>query len=366
MIAHILKISMMISSLVFLKVPVTEGTQIPNMDLLRPISSYEGYERFNEKRTKSMGHAKKTIQEIDKVSNQLIMAETTPFIDSSNQITQLYNQYEEKVSEYMIDAVDESLNLIMETEKIEGNEVSIPNEQPIVLEENKMTSESAITEEWVDVIANEGIEIADPNPIQPVDVVDPSGNSAYQSTTPEESGIVNLDDSNEFDSLNVDSPVIQEEVNEEIEEIEVYQDFRQTFYSVDQGEVKVGFGVTYEDESVKNIDNVMHYYDEEYEWLPIVAVNIDEVLDVGLNEKGIPLYYGTILEITYPEGEVAKAIVLDACGACSRDNRIDLWVYSYNYDHDVTGIEFKIIRDGFKNENNTGSGDTSSETNTTN
>ncbi|MGL4373593.1 MAG: hypothetical protein ACRCS6_07415, partial [Turicibacter sp.] len=158
MIAHILKISMMISSLVFLKVPVTEGTQIPNMDLLRPISSYEGYERFNEKRTKSMGHAKKTIQEIDKVSNQLIMAETTPFIDSSNQITQLYNQYEEKVSEYMIDAVDESLNLIMETEKIEGNEVSIPNEQPIVLEENKMTSESAITEEWVDVIANEGIE----------------------------------------------------------------------------------------------------------------------------------------------------------------------------------------------------------------
>lgn len=134
------------------------------------------------------------------------------------------------------------------------------------------------------------------------------------------------------------------------EEETVFKDYRQTFYSVTAGEVKVGYGLTYQDDGVKVIDNVMHYYDDEYEWLPIVAVNINEVLEVGLNERGIPNYYGTVLEITYPEGDTQKAIVLDACGACSWDNRIDLWVYDHDYQHDIEGIEYRIIREGFKDD----------------
>ena len=130
----------------------------------------------------------------------------------------------------------------------------------------------------------------------------------------------------------------------------VFKDYRQTFYSVTGGEVKVGYGLTYQDDSVKVIDNVMHYYDAQYEWLPIVAINIDEVLEVGLNERGIPNYYGTVLEITYPEGDTQKAIVLDACGACSWDNRIDLWVYDHDYQHDIKGIEYRIVREGFKEQ----------------
>lgn len=130
----------------------------------------------------------------------------------------------------------------------------------------------------------------------------------------------------------------------------VFEDYRQTFYSVESGEVKVGYGLKYDDSQIRNIDNVMHFYDEEYEWLPIVAVNIDEVLEVGLDERGIPNYYGTILEITYPEGGTQKAIVLDACGACSWDNRIDLWVYSHDYEHDVKGIQYRVVREGFKED----------------
>ena len=130
----------------------------------------------------------------------------------------------------------------------------------------------------------------------------------------------------------------------------VFKDYRQTFYSVTGGEVKVGYGLTYQDDSVKVIDNVMHYYDAQYEWLPIVAINIDEVLEVGLNERGIPNYYGTVLEITYPEGDTQKAIVLDACGACSWDNRIDLWVYDHDYQHDIKGIEYRVVREGFKDD----------------
>lgn len=141
---------------------------------------------------------------------------------------------------------------------------------------------------------------------------------------------------------------VMSETEEETEE--VFKNYRQTFYSVTAGEVKVGYGLTYQDDRVKVIDNVMHYYDDEYDWLPIVAVNIDEVLEVGLNERGIPNYYGTILEITYPEGETQKAIVLDACGACSWDNRIDLWVYDHDYQHDIKGIEYRIIREGFRED----------------
>ena len=130
----------------------------------------------------------------------------------------------------------------------------------------------------------------------------------------------------------------------------VFKDYRETFYSVTGGEVKVGYGLTYQDDSVKVIDNVMHYYDAQYEWLPIVAINIDEVSEVGLNERCIPNYYGTVLEITYPEGDTQKAIVLDACGACSWDNRIDLWVYDHDYQHDIKGIEYRIVREGFKDD----------------
>ena len=156
--------------------------------------------------------------------------------------------------------------------------------------------------------------------------------------------------------VSTDSDESTDVVSDVVEETEeVFKDYRQTFYSVTSGEVKVGYGLTYQDDDVMVIDNVMHYYDDEYEWLPIIAVNIDEVLAVGLNERGIPNYYGTILEITYPEGETQKAIVLDACGACSWDNRIDLWVYDQDYQHDIKGIEYRIIREGFReNEEQSG------------
>ena len=157
-------------------------------------------------------------------------------------------------------------------------------------------------------------------------------------------------------TVSTDSDESTDVVSDVVEETEeVFRDYRQTFYSVTSGEVKVGYGLTYQDDDVMVIDNVMHYYDNEYEWLPIIAVNIDEVLAVGLNERGIPNYYGTILEITYPEGETQKAIVLDACGACSWDNRIDLWVYDQDYQHDIKGIEYRIIREGFReNEEQSG------------
>ena len=137
------------------------------------------------------------------------------------------------------------------------------------------------------------------------------------------------------------------EAAEKEAQIPVFENYRQTFYAVTNGEVKVGYGLTYQDNGIKNIDNVMHYYDEEYEWLPVVAVDIDEVLASGLDKRGVPNYYGTVLEIEYPNGVCQNAVVLDACGACSWDERIDLWLYSPDHKLDVEGIKYKVIRNGF-------------------
>ncbi len=154
-----------------------------------------------------------------------------------------------------------------------------------------------------------------------------------------------VDQSNEeMETLEVE---IAQREREKEEAIPVFSNFRQTFYSVSEGEVKVGYGLTYQDNSIKNINNVMHYYDDQYEWLPVVAVDIDEVLASGLDRRGVPNYYGTVLEIDYPNGVSQNAIVLDACGACSWDERIDLWLYTPDYNLDIEGIQYKVVRQGF-------------------
>ena len=68
--------------------------------------------------------------------------------------------------------------------------------------------------------------------------------------------------------VSTDSDESTDVVSDVVEETEeVFKDYRQTFYSVTSGEVKVGYGLTYQDDDVMVIDNVMHYYDDEYEWL---------------------------------------------------------------------------------------------------
>lgn len=199
---------------------------------------------------------------------------------------------------------------------------------------------SEVSTQKVVALKNLQTAISEKNKLEQIDLV----TSNMKRSTEEEIEITSVSATELTDSEGVTD--VMTDVAEETEE--VFRDYRQTFYSVTSGEVRVGYGLTYEDDDVMIIDNVMHYYDDEYEWIPIVAINIDEVLAVGLNERGIPNYYGTILEITYPEGETQKAIVLDACGACSWDNRIDLWVYDQDYQHDIKGIEYRVIREGFK------------------
>lgn len=124
------------------------------------------------------------------------------------------------------------------------------------------------------------------------------------------------------------------------------QGYRQTVYAIAEGETKLGSGLYYGHPSVRNINNVMHYNDAEYGWLPIYAININEVTASGQNSRGIWNIYGSIIEMRQGD-KTWYAFLGDACGECSRSNKIDLWTYSVDLSLDTTGIDWRIVRYGY-------------------
>lgn len=281
-------------------------------------------------------------------------------LSSNVSVTLEKNQMTQKSYDHLLNAIvenekqnsflnkefnSESISVSVQEEQTSDNELSASYLDKVETSVDDLVSE--VSTQKIVALKNLQTAISQKNELEQIDLV----TSNLKKSNGEELEITPVST-----TVSTDSDESTDVVSDVVEETEeVFKDYRQTFYSVTSGEVKVGYGLTYQDDDVMVIDNVMHYYDDEYEWLPIIAVNIDEVLAVGLNERGIPNYYGTILEITYPEGETQKAIVLDACGACSWDNRIDLWVYDQDYQHDIKGIEYRIIREGFReNEEQSG------------
>ena len=124
------------------------------------------------------------------------------------------------------------------------------------------------------------------------------------------------------------------------------QGFRQTVYTVAEGETSLGSGLYYGHPSVKPINNVMHYNDSEYGWLPIYAININEVLASGLNQQGRPNIYGSIIELK-SGSKSWLAFVGDACGSCSRSSKVDLWTYNLDYSLDIGNVDWRIVRYGY-------------------
>lgn len=125
------------------------------------------------------------------------------------------------------------------------------------------------------------------------------------------------------------------------------QGYRQTYYSVTEGETRLGSGYNINSSEVRNINNVMHFNDSVYGWLPIYAVNMDEVTVSGTNSKGIWNLYGSVIEIKDQNNNSKLGIVLDACGACRYANKIDLWVYDNQASLDVKNLNWKYIRKGW-------------------
>lgn len=131
-----------------------------------------------------------------------------------------------------------------------------------------------------------------------------------------------------------------------------YTDYRQTYYTVAEGEFQVGAreqngrAINLNNPNIKIIDNQVMYNDDDYGYVPIVAINWNEVLDsqVGKYEFAV---YGSIIEINYPDGTVEDAIVLDSCGACRYSNKIDKWINQPDSSEDVKGVSYTYKRYGW-------------------
>jgi len=122
--------------------------------------------------------------------------------------------------------------------------------------------------------------------------------------------------------------------------------YRQTVYSISEGETHLGSGLYYGHPSVRNINNVMHYNDAEYGWIPIYAININEVTASGQNSRGIWNIYGSVIEMRQGN-KTWYASIQDACGRCRYESKIDMWTYSVDLSLDTTGIDWRIVRYGY-------------------
>lgn len=132
--------------------------------------------------------------------------------------------------------------------------------------------------------------------------------------------------------------------------------FTMTWYDVKtEGGVQVAHGEYWNGENMMVFNNDILYKDHEYGWIPIVALNIDEVREFGKGRNAIvnSEMYGSIIEIEYPNGNKDKAIVLDVCGRAREERIVDRWVYDGELAQskygDLKGISFRFVRFGFDN-----------------
>ena len=122
--------------------------------------------------------------------------------------------------------------------------------------------------------------------------------------------------------------------------------YRQTYYSVVDGEETLGSMHYYGHSSIRNINNIMHYNDSQYGWLPIYAINMNEIMANGQNSNGTWSMYGSVIELRQGD-KTWLGIVLDSCGACRYADKIDIWTYSHDVSLDTTGIDWRIVRYGY-------------------
>ena len=122
--------------------------------------------------------------------------------------------------------------------------------------------------------------------------------------------------------------------------------YRQTYYSVVDGEETLGSMHYYGHSSIRNINNIMHYNDSQYGWLPIYAINMNEIMANGQNSNGTWSMYGSVIELRQGD-KTWLGIVLDSCGACRYADKIDIWTYSHDVSLDTAGIDWRIVRYGY-------------------
>lgn len=131
----------------------------------------------------------------------------------------------------------------------------------------------------------------------------------------------------------------------------VHENYRQTYYTYVDGDFSVGARspqgelITLGTPGLAVIDNEMKWYDKEYGWISIYAINLDEV---KATQNGYDFeVYGSVIEVAFPDGTIDNGIILDACGACRYEAKIDKWLYQKDSTKDIKGVSFSYKRYGW-------------------
>lgn len=131
--------------------------------------------------------------------------------------------------------------------------------------------------------------------------------------------------------------------------------YTRTYYDVDvEGGIISSYGIYWNDENMRVENNFIQYHDEEYGWVNVYALNVDQMKEYGTVVTSTAL--GSIIEVKLPNSESTHfGIVLDVCGACAKAKKIDVWVKnqyvaSENNTHINNEVEFRFKRFGFDGE----------------
>lgn len=131
-------------------------------------------------------------------------------------------------------------------------------------------------------------------------------------------------------------------------------DFTMTWYDVvTEGGTQVAHGEYWNDNNMRVHNNDIQYKDPEYGWIPVVALNINQMKEFGTGRASVvnSEMHGSVIEIEYPNGTKEKAIVLDVCGSAKTKRVVDRWVYDGRIAQpkygNLKGISFRFVRFGF-------------------
>jgi 3D (Asp-Asp-Asp) domain-containing protein len=131
--------------------------------------------------------------------------------------------------------------------------------------------------------------------------------------------------------------------------------YTRTWYDVDvEGGILSSYGKYWNDKDMRVEGNFIQYNDEQYGWINVYALNVDQMKEYGTVVTSTVL--GSIIEVKLPNSASTHyGIVLDVCGACAKAKKIDVWVKNQyvainNGTHIDNEVEFRFKRFGFDGE----------------
>ena len=124
--------------------------------------------------------------------------------------------------------------------------------------------------------------------------------------------------------------------------------FKQTTYSVkDEGLHTTANGTKWNSDKTRINNNTIQYFDNQFGWCDIYAVNIDQVKEHGTGKASVynSKLHGSIMEVKHQDGTTTNGIILDACGEARKKAIIDKWVYNQEKENEM--VDWFIKRQGW-------------------